>query len=668
MDTEQQIILSISLLTSNRKDTIRKCLDSLAPLRQQVSSELIIVDTGCDDEMLGIISEYADQIVPFRWCDDFAKARNAGLEKARGEWFLFIDDDEWFEDVSEIVSFFVTGEYKNYTIGKYVQRNYKDIQGTSYEDVWVVRMAKFGSIVRFQGCIHEAVRVYDGATKYFHDYVHHYGYVFKSKKEIYRHYQRNETLLKKMLKEERHNMRWWTHLAQEYWAVQEYSKLLDLCQEALTMIQPWSYEGIEKTRGCFYVGRVLAAQYLYRYGDAICYLKEALLDRGNSRMCLTKLFSLGAILYYETQDYAHCIESIRCYLVCYQDADFEKEKEKDSIIFINDAYEKNIYSCVMSLILSVAVKEKDIEVVKEYFDQLDWLQGNLVVYDANLFLALINFIADSSYDDYFVHMAQTIMDRAELDPGLKNIVQNALREIEVNNKGEHFSRIVQVFSKVESEDYYLDYLKICAAGMGYSTDRELLELCYERLFQKVSNVFELDDSVWEVAKLNEIELEPLFLHIDYRLWVQDIDTFCKNTTLEQISYYTNLLAGIQTKTDIRYQYFYLKTLEARLFYGEARENYDSLHELLQEFVSSHLEFFLYYYREEAFQGEMELLPDSCKVAVYLNEAFQKESEKDYRAVMSILTECIGKCASLNETIQVYGHMYVAKLKEQLQLM
>ncbi|MCI7129070.1 MAG: hypothetical protein MSA09_00610 [Lachnospiraceae bacterium] len=137
-------------------------------------------------------------------------------------------------------------------------------------------------------------------------------------------------------------------------------------------------------------------------------------------------------------------------------------------------------------------------------------------------------------------------------------------------------------------------------------------------------------------------------------------------TWEQLWYYINLLAEIQTKEDIRYQYFYLKTVEARLFYGEARENCDALHTLLQEFVSSHLAFYLHYYREEAFQGEMELLPDSCKVAVYLNEAFERESLEDYRGVLLALKESIGKCVSLDETIKVYSHMYVARLKEQLQ--
>lgn len=111
---QKKPVLSISLLASNRKATIRKCLDSLKPIMEQVESELIIVDTGCDEETHDILLEYTSHVILFEWCKDFSKARNAGLKEAKGEWFLFIDDDEWFSDVSEIVEFFHSGEYKNY--------------------------------------------------------------------------------------------------------------------------------------------------------------------------------------------------------------------------------------------------------------------------------------------------------------------------------------------------------------------------------------------------------------------------------------------------------------------------------------------------------------------------------------------------------------------------
>ena len=99
MKTDKKPVLSISLLVSNgRTDTIRKCMESLVPLRRAIPSELIVVDTGCTDGSVEIAREYADQVVNFTWCNDFAAARNAGLCKCSGEWFLFLDDDEWFED------------------------------------------------------------------------------------------------------------------------------------------------------------------------------------------------------------------------------------------------------------------------------------------------------------------------------------------------------------------------------------------------------------------------------------------------------------------------------------------------------------------------------------------------------------------------------------------
>ena len=107
--------LTISLLVSDRKETLKRCLDSIVPLLEEVSSELIIVFTGKDESVLEIARQYTSHIVPFTWCDDFSKARNAGLLEAAGEWFLYLDDDEWFEDVTEIIDFFKSGEYRDCT-------------------------------------------------------------------------------------------------------------------------------------------------------------------------------------------------------------------------------------------------------------------------------------------------------------------------------------------------------------------------------------------------------------------------------------------------------------------------------------------------------------------------------------------------------------------------
>ena len=99
------ILLSISMLISGR-DEMEKSLNSLLYFKKAFPTEIILVDTGCNAEQRALAEKYADRIIDFTWCDDFAAARNVGLKKAHGEWFMYLDDDEWFENPQEIVHFF----------------------------------------------------------------------------------------------------------------------------------------------------------------------------------------------------------------------------------------------------------------------------------------------------------------------------------------------------------------------------------------------------------------------------------------------------------------------------------------------------------------------------------------------------------------------------------
>ena len=100
-------LLTISLLSSGRSKTIERCLASLAPFREQLGAEVLVVDTDQENrsDVRQIIERYADKIVRFEWINDFAAARNFALDESSGQWHLYIDDDEWFVDAQPIIDF-----------------------------------------------------------------------------------------------------------------------------------------------------------------------------------------------------------------------------------------------------------------------------------------------------------------------------------------------------------------------------------------------------------------------------------------------------------------------------------------------------------------------------------------------------------------------------------
>lgn len=227
-------VLSISMLVSNnRRDTIEKCMESLVPLRKAVSSELILVDTGCTDGSIEIAEKYADKVVKFTWCNDFSAARNAGLCECTGEWFLYLDDDEWFEDVTELIEFFQGEEQKHCDALWYLQRNYNDFEGTDYTDAYVGRVVKLTPETRFYGKIHEWLEPMPRMIKQTDVYVHHYGYVYKNEEEKQKHLLRNLTLEEEAVRENPDDIRMCCQLVQEYRAAKRYEDARRLVKSTL---------------------------------------------------------------------------------------------------------------------------------------------------------------------------------------------------------------------------------------------------------------------------------------------------------------------------------------------------------------------------------------------------------------------------------------------------
>lgn len=223
--------LTISLLASSRIATLERCLDSLKPLLLKVPAELIVVFTGTDERVRQVAERYTDHIISFTWCDDFSAVRNAGLKEAKGEWFLYLDDDEWFDDVEEICEFFQSGDYQRYRSATYIQHNYLDWNGISYMDYAAFRMAKRDKGLKFENPIHEELAPIYQPTKHFKAYVHHYGYLKDVEKKSAGKGQRNIPLLLKDIEERPDYVKNYLQLTQEYCTEKKWKEAEKACRE-----------------------------------------------------------------------------------------------------------------------------------------------------------------------------------------------------------------------------------------------------------------------------------------------------------------------------------------------------------------------------------------------------------------------------------------------------
>ena len=94
MREDVKMRFSIIIPAHNAEHHIRKCLDSI---KQQTFTdyELIVICDSCTDHTEEIAREYGAIIDRVCFGRD-GLTRNRGLEKAKGEWVLFLDDDDWW--------------------------------------------------------------------------------------------------------------------------------------------------------------------------------------------------------------------------------------------------------------------------------------------------------------------------------------------------------------------------------------------------------------------------------------------------------------------------------------------------------------------------------------------------------------------------------------------
>ena len=151
--------LSVAIIFKNEMRCLERCLRSLQPLRERLSLEIVMADTGSDDGSRAVAERYADVLFDFPWIDDFSAARNAVLDRCTGRWALVMDCDEWLDtdaDSSDKMIELVRGGKEVPCDGAVVTvRSYLLDDRSAWSDVLLTRLLRLAAGPRFVGAIHE---------------------------------------------------------------------------------------------------------------------------------------------------------------------------------------------------------------------------------------------------------------------------------------------------------------------------------------------------------------------------------------------------------------------------------------------------------------------------------------------------------------------------------
>lgn len=194
-----KLTITAGIIVKNEERCIERCIKALA----NAVDEILLIDTGSKDRTIEIAKKYKQvKIVHFKWCDDFAAARNFGINNIKTDWVIWIDADEELveEDINSIRE--VAGIFNDYgepwliRIG--ILNKVGDIIIQNFD---INRMFKIGFGISFEGMIHEQLYLPNknsARTIPMRIRVNHDGYdneIMKSKGTL----ERNLKLLKNMV-------------------------------------------------------------------------------------------------------------------------------------------------------------------------------------------------------------------------------------------------------------------------------------------------------------------------------------------------------------------------------------------------------------------------------------------------------------------------------------
>jgi len=288
------------MIVKNEAENLARCLQSV----HGVVDEIVVVDTGSEDDTKEIARRFGARVLDYPWGGDFSAARNFSLEHATGDWVLILDADEELagEGHNDLRSFLAEAEHEAYLV---LETNYVgETPGADAVLSVAPRIFRNRPYYRYSGAIHEqigpAIREHGGTIGVSGVRLNHYGYL-RSVVADRRKIERNLNILRAEARRRPADPFVRFNLGVEYLRLNDYGRALEQFRASFSRLP-----GLQVGYAPFLVRNIAwCLKQLRRFKEALKVLEDAIPAYPD----YTDLLFLKGAVYADMQRYSEAVEA-----------------------------------------------------------------------------------------------------------------------------------------------------------------------------------------------------------------------------------------------------------------------------------------------------------------------------------------------------------------------
>lgn len=225
---QKNLKISACVITKNEENEIPMWIDNM----KKCSNEQILVDTGSTDNTVKLAQAAGVKVFEYEWNDNFAEAKNYAIEKASGDWIIFLDADETFTpetimNVRKIVAKYHSRIAEIDAIMCPIINIDTDQNNIEISRFVNLRIFRNQAYLRYTGSVHEGIR-HQGEELRIHIEnenlsIYHTGY---SSNRIKRKLERNLALLQQDIAKKGEGIQHYRYLVDCYQGMGDYEKVI----------------------------------------------------------------------------------------------------------------------------------------------------------------------------------------------------------------------------------------------------------------------------------------------------------------------------------------------------------------------------------------------------------------------------------------------------------